>query len=66
MKCVQEKAVRNWEGAVVSIGGAKRRQRNNFGAPWQEYLRRIRGGLAMERNSCGRNRRVGGVRVGKS
>ena len=33
------------------IGGAKRRERNNFGSPWKESHGKLRGGGDRERES---------------
>ena len=53
-------------GAGGRLGDANRRQRNNFGTPWQESRGRLRGGGDFEIPSCSRSWREGGEQVGKS
>ena len=51
----QVNRVRRGGVAGGRLGGAKRRQRNNFGPPWKSRGR-LRGGGARKRTPCSRNR----------
>ena len=53
-------------GEVGRLGSDKRRQRNNFGTPWQESHRKLTGEGDWERASRSRNQREVVLQDGKS